>query len=119
MDAKLLRKPEPTTDADALDRLARYLATPGDWNGGDVCEYLADTVRATGRPNPDTVDDGAAFTAYCDALAARRAADGLDAAVAAAANTDDLDSDEEVERLTYALGRALNLLGRADLAGLL
>lgn len=38
-----------TTDAAALDQLAALLNRPGEWNGGDVCEALADTLVRTGR----------------------------------------------------------------------
>lgn len=49
------------TDREALDALALFMARPGQWNGGDVCEVAAEVIGATGRPHPgdsdyDTVD---------------------------------------------------------------
>jgi hypothetical protein len=37
------------TDAEALDQIAEFLNRPGQWNGGDVCEFVAETITATGR----------------------------------------------------------------------
>ncbi|MFD3407016.1 hypothetical protein ACFWUU_40410 [Kribbella sp. NPDC058693] len=37
------------TDAQALDAIAEFLNQPGSWNGGDVCEVVAETLTATGR----------------------------------------------------------------------
>lgn len=79
---------EPTTptlsDADALDRLAAFMARPGGWNGGDVCEEAADLIGRTGRPHPgdwptplpgtQDVDPDEAPAAYLAALATRRGA---------------------------------------------
>jgi hypothetical protein len=36
-------------DSDRLDRLAAFLNRPGQWNGGDVCEFLAKEIVASGR----------------------------------------------------------------------
>lgn len=47
--AGLPRPGQVTTDAEALDQLAALLNRPGEWNGGDVCEALADTLVRTGR----------------------------------------------------------------------
>lgn len=45
------------TDREALDDLAQWLGTTESWNGGDVCEALADTIAKTGRPHPGDADD--------------------------------------------------------------
>ncbi len=37
------------TDSEALNRLAAYLQTVEDWNGGDFCELAADLIERTGR----------------------------------------------------------------------
>lgn len=42
--------PERTvSDADALDRLQAMLNEASEWNGGDVCEALAQALEQTGR----------------------------------------------------------------------
>lgn len=37
-------------DSERLDRSAAYLNSPGQWNGGDVCEFVAREIAASGRP---------------------------------------------------------------------
>ncbi|MBS1893605.1 MAG: hypothetical protein JST59_20080 [Actinobacteria bacterium] len=37
-------------DGERLDRIAAFLNRPGQWNGGDVCGFLADEIVASGRP---------------------------------------------------------------------
>lgn len=60
-------------DQQALDALALYLGEQDSWNGGDVCDVLAEIIAATGRPHPgepvervDDEDNGyrRAFEAY-------------------------------------------------------
>ena len=41
------------TDTEALDRLHAFMNQPGPWNGGDVCEYAAELLTATGREIED------------------------------------------------------------------
>lgn len=36
-------------DSERLDRIAAFLNLPGEWNGGDVCEFLAEEIVASGR----------------------------------------------------------------------
>ncbi|HTR74562.1 MAG TPA: hypothetical protein VMH33_04805 [Solirubrobacterales bacterium] len=36
-------------DGVRLDRIAAFLNRPGQWNGGDVCEFLAEEIVASGR----------------------------------------------------------------------
>lgn len=36
-------------DSERLDRIAAFLNRPGQWNGGDVCEFLAEELVASGR----------------------------------------------------------------------
>lgn len=36
-------------DSVRLDRIAAFLNRPGRWNGGDVCEFLAEEIVASGR----------------------------------------------------------------------
>lgn len=36
-------------DSDCLDRIAAFLNRPGQWNGRDVCEYVAAELRESGR----------------------------------------------------------------------
>lgn len=45
------RKPskKPMPDGQALDIIAEFMNQPGPWNGGDVCEVVADALMATGR----------------------------------------------------------------------
>lgn len=45
------------TDREALDELAQWLGNTESWNGGDVCEALADYIAKTGRPHPGDADD--------------------------------------------------------------
>lgn len=45
------------TDTEALDQIATFMGTEPDWNGGDICELVADLLRGTGRPNPDLSPD--------------------------------------------------------------
>lgn len=40
------------TDQEALDAIAAYLGTQESWNGGDVCEFVANVIGRTGRPHP-------------------------------------------------------------------
>ena len=40
------------TDQEALDALAAYLGTQESWNGGDVCDVVANMIAKTGRPHP-------------------------------------------------------------------
>lgn len=47
-----MTKPERPSDTLTLDRLAVYLGSADDWNGGDVCEMVAEMIAATGRPHP-------------------------------------------------------------------
>ncbi|WP_427896700.1 hypothetical protein ACQHIV_42200 (plasmid) [Kribbella sp. GL6] len=37
------------TDAQALDAIAEFMNQPGPWNGGDVCEVVAELLASTGR----------------------------------------------------------------------
>jgi hypothetical protein len=41
-------------DSGRLDRIAAFLNLPGEWNGGDVCEFLAAEIVASGRRLFDT-----------------------------------------------------------------
>ena len=43
------RPPAKLDDSTALDRLTDYLNERETWNGGGVCEYLAEVLTATGR----------------------------------------------------------------------
>jgi hypothetical protein len=36
-------------DGERLDRIAAFLNRPGQWNGGDVCEFVAVELEASGR----------------------------------------------------------------------
>lgn len=36
-------------DGDCLDRIAAFLNLPGQWNGGDVCEFVATELQRCGR----------------------------------------------------------------------
>ncbi|WP_405065026.1 hypothetical protein OG558_24020 [Kribbella sp. NBC_01510] len=36
-------------DAQALNGIAQFMNQPGPWNGGDVCEVMAEALVATGR----------------------------------------------------------------------
>ncbi len=36
-------------DSERLDRIAAFMNRPGPWNGGDVCEYVAEELRESGR----------------------------------------------------------------------
>lgn len=36
-------------DSERLDRIAAFLNRPGQWNGGDVCEFVATEIVASGR----------------------------------------------------------------------
>jgi hypothetical protein len=40
-------------DGERLDRIAAFLGRPGQWNGGDVCEFVAEEIVASGRSLPD------------------------------------------------------------------
>lgn len=44
-------------DGERLDRIASYMNRPGQWNGGDVCEVVADELQASGRTVLDNADD--------------------------------------------------------------
>jgi hypothetical protein len=35
--------------ADRLDRIAAFMNRPGPWNGGDICKFLAEELRESGR----------------------------------------------------------------------
>lgn len=48
--------PARPSDTLTLDRLAVYLGSAEDWNGGDICELLAEMIAATGRPHPGSGD---------------------------------------------------------------
>jgi hypothetical protein len=39
----------PMPDGQALDIMTEFMNQPGPWNGGDVCEVVADALAATGR----------------------------------------------------------------------
>jgi hypothetical protein len=43
-------------DSARLDRIAAYMNQPGQWNGGDVCEFVATELRESGRVLLDTED---------------------------------------------------------------
>lgn len=43
-------------DSARLDRIAAYVNQPGQWNGGDVCEFVATELRESGRVLLDTED---------------------------------------------------------------
>jgi len=36
-------------DGERLDRIAAFMNRPGPWNGGDVCQYVAEELRESGR----------------------------------------------------------------------
>lgn len=36
-------------DSERLDRIAAFMNRLGPWSGGDVCEYVAEELRASGR----------------------------------------------------------------------
>lgn len=36
-------------DSERLDRIAAFMNRPGQWNGGDVCEFLANELDESGR----------------------------------------------------------------------
>jgi hypothetical protein len=36
-------------DSERLDRIAAFVNRPGPWNGGDVCQYVAEELRESGR----------------------------------------------------------------------
>ena len=39
-------------DTFVLDAIATLMGTSDDWNGGDICEAVADLIGATNRPHP-------------------------------------------------------------------
>lgn len=45
------------TDTEAMDNITAFLNRPGPWNGGDVCEVVAEQVDLTGRDLLDNADD--------------------------------------------------------------
>jgi hypothetical protein len=44
-------------DSESLDRIAAYMNRPGPWNGGDVCEMVAQELEAGGRVVLDNAED--------------------------------------------------------------
>jgi hypothetical protein len=38
-----------SAEAACLDRIAAFLNRPGPWNGADVCEFVAEELRRSGR----------------------------------------------------------------------
>ena len=45
------------SDTQAMDAITNYLNQPGPWNGGDVCDFVAEVVSQTGRPILDNADE--------------------------------------------------------------
>ncbi len=48
------------SDPEALDALAAKLNEPGQWNGGDVCEFAAGLLTRTGREIKEEPEDASA-----------------------------------------------------------
>lgn len=44
-------------DSTCLDRIAEFLNRPGQWNGGDVCQFVATELQRSGREILDNADD--------------------------------------------------------------
>jgi hypothetical protein len=44
-------------DGEALDRITAYMNRPGQWNGGDVCEVVANELQRSGRVLLDNADE--------------------------------------------------------------
>jgi hypothetical protein len=44
-------------DSVSLDRIAAYMNRPGQWNGGDICEFVATELENSGREVSDNADD--------------------------------------------------------------
>jgi hypothetical protein len=45
-------------DAQALNSIAQFMNQPGSWNGGDVCEVVAEALVATGRKLYELAEKG-------------------------------------------------------------
>ena len=54
-----LPRPHPIrlSDREALDRIAIFMGSREEWNGGDVCERVAQIIAETGRPPVGDQDD--------------------------------------------------------------
>lgn len=50
MNIRLKRAGSKTSDTQALNQIAVYMGSQESWDGGDVCEIVAEIVASTGRP---------------------------------------------------------------------
>ena len=50
-------EPEARRDRKALDNIAAFMNRPGQWNGGDVCQFVAEQLVRSGRELLDNADE--------------------------------------------------------------
>lgn len=67
---RLPRGKRAISDTQALNEIAVFMGSHEDWNGGDVCEVVAETLARTGRPGvgDQSPEDLAMYRRHADNL---------------------------------------------------
>lgn len=65
----------PLDDTTALDQITDAFAVDGPWNGGDICEAVANIIGATERPHPGVDQPRAEYREAFQAVTGRELPD--------------------------------------------